>query len=138
MVSDYDTRRRVDDDSEDEEDFNPAPADMSDEEGHGDADEQIRREARDSSPVARSRDEEGDELSPVRAKSSPRRHSGDGNAHGGEEDEDEDEAEDEDEGRRKRRRLSDDDEDEDEEEDDDDDEDAHQVCCPPPCSLNRV
>ncbi|PKS09862.1 hypothetical protein jhhlp_004485 [Lomentospora prolificans] len=109
-------QRRFDDDSEDEEDFNPAPADMSDEED--DADEQLQREARDSSPVT-GRD---DRASNVKISSdregsddeAPPRRQFLGN------DEDEDDLEEDD------AAGADEDDEEDEEEDDEDDEDVHQ------------
>ncbi|KAH7140086.1 transcription initiation protein spt5 [Dactylonectria estremocensis] len=85
------------DDSEDEEDFNPAPADLSDEEaGDDDADQQLRSEARESSPA-------------------PRR------------DADDDEEEEDDRRRPAPAAADDDDDDEEDEEDDDDDEDEDDV-----------
>ncbi|KAJ0144857.1 Quinate dehydrogenase [Fusarium oxysporum f. sp. albedinis] len=94
------------DDSEDEEDFNPAPADMSDEEQDGD-DKQIKR---GSSPAPRDDDDDEDE------RPSKSRHADD-------DDEEEEEEEEEDDNPKRR----DDDEDEDDEEDDEDEDDVQQV-----------
>ncbi|RSL79669.1 Transcription elongation factor SPT5 [Fusarium euwallaceae] len=94
------------DDSEDEEDFNPAPADISDDEQDGD-DQQSRSRARDSSPAHRDDDDDEDER-PARS-----RHVDD--------DEEEEEEEEEDDGGRRR-----DDDDEEDEEEDEEDEDVQQ------------
>ncbi|KAM5350579.1 hypothetical protein ACJ41O_007084 [Fusarium nematophilum] len=97
------------DDSEDEEDFNPAPADVSDEEQDGDdADQQLRSEARGSSPAHRDAEDDDEDERPSRS-----RHA---------DDDEEEEEEEQDSGRR---RNDDDDEDE-EEEEDDEDEDVQQ------------
>lgn len=96
------------DDSEDEEDFNPAPADMSDEE-HGDdndADEDARDEKRGAKRARSPDDEDGDDDDEgARSKS----RGGDDEGSGDEEEE-----------------AGDDDED-DEEDEDDEDEDVQQV-----------
>ncbi|KAI9152009.1 Transcription elongation factor SPT5 [Paramyrothecium foliicola] len=101
------------DDSEDEEDFNPAPADLSDEEPtNDDADGDVRQSSRRHSSTGR--DDIDDDDDPPRSKS--RRDTGD--------DEEDDNAGD------TRRRTRDDDEDEDEEEiergGDDDEEDEEE------------
>ncbi|RGP81620.1 transcription elongation factor spt5 [Fusarium longipes] len=95
------------DDSEDEEDFNPAPADLSDEEHDGD-DQKVKR---GSSPAPRDDDDDEDE------RPSKSRHAND------DEEEEEEEEEEEDTGRR---RDDDDEEDEEEEEEDEEDEDIQQ------------
>ncbi|KAJ2956246.1 hypothetical protein NQ176_g11332 [Zarea fungicola] len=89
------------DDSSDEEDFNPAPADMSDEEP-----EQRREQKRRKSPVHDDEEEEEQNTSPARPK------------HLDDDDEDEDEEEEEDGGKGRN------DDDEEEEEDDDDEDDV--------------
>lgn len=94
------------DDSEDEEDFNPAPADLSDEE----QDDDHQKVKRGSSPAPRDDDDDEDE------RPSKSRHADD------DEEEEEEEEEEEDTGRRR-----DDDDDEDEEEEDEEDEDIQQV-----------
>lgn len=93
------------DDSEDEEDFNPAPADLSEDEGNDGS-----SRARDSSPNRRQEADDDDEPAPSRSR----------RAH----DEDEDEEEDEEEEEDTRRRHDDDDEEE--EDEDEDDEDVQQ------------
>jgi hypothetical protein len=93
------------DDSEDEEDFNPAPADISDEEQDGD-DKKIKR---GSSPAPRDDDDDEDE------RPSKSRHA----------DDDDEEEEEEEEDNPKRR--DDDDDDEEDEEDDEDEDDVQQV-----------
>lgn len=92
------------DDSSDEEDFNPAPADMSDEEP-----EQRREQKRRKSPVHDDEEEEEQNTSPARPK------------HLDDDDEDEDEEEEEDGGKGRN------DDDEEEEEDDDDEDDVQRV-----------
>ncbi|KAJ3477215.1 hypothetical protein NLG97_g8896 [Lecanicillium saksenae] len=90
------------DDSSDEEDFNPAPADMSDEEHE----EKRREKKRRRSPVRDDDDDDDDNTSPARPKHV--------------DDDDEEEEEDEDDGGK--RKNDDDDEEEEEEEDDDEDD----------------
>lgn len=99
-------------DSEDEEDFNPAPADMSDEErGDDDAEEETRGQKRARSPDA---DDDGEDDEAPKAKSRAI--------------EAEDDEEDEDEGSGRRGRDDEEeDEEEEEEEEDDEDEDVQQV-----------
>ncbi|KJZ75404.1 Transcription elongation factor SPT5 [Hirsutella minnesotensis 3608] len=107
------------DDSEDEDDFNPAPADMSDEEAGEDGDDRpVRKAARDSSPGERDDAAEDDDApqksrapaSDGEEESTGRRGGDDDVEQGDEEDEEDDEDEDdEDEDvqqghRRKRRR----------------------------------
>ncbi|CAM1508545.1 Fc.00g053930.m01.CDS01 [Cosmosporella sp. VM-42] len=97
------------DESEDEEDFNPAPADASDEEqADEDADQQLRSEARGSSPAAGDdADDDEEDARPARARDAE---------DDAEDEEEEDEAP-------PKRRADDDEEEEDEEEEDDEDED---------------
>ncbi|PTB73902.1 hypothetical protein M440DRAFT_67502 [Trichoderma longibrachiatum ATCC 18648] len=97
------------DDSEDEEDFNPAPADMSDEEEANDASSR----ARDSSPNRRQEADDDEEPTPAKSR---RARDEDGD----EEEEEEDEEEEAD----TRGRHDDDDEEEEEEEDDEDEDDV--------------
>ncbi|KAL2755669.1 hypothetical protein ACRALDRAFT_1043232 [Sodiomyces alcalophilus JCM 7366] len=100
------------DDSEDEEDFNPAPADISDDENAGDdADEGSRHGARDSSPATKA--EHDDAESPVASR--PSAHAG------GNDDEDGDEEEED--AEPAANAVDDEEEEEEEEEDDEDDED---------------
>ncbi|KAK5992972.1 Transcription elongation factor SPT5 [Cladobotryum mycophilum] len=95
------------DESEDEEDFNPAPADLSDDEGGNQGSDDVRES---SPPPARRRG--SDDEKPAPSKS---RH------HDDEDEDDEDEDEDEEEGRGR----DDDDEDEEDEEDEDDVQQGH-------------
>ncbi|KAF7561472.1 hypothetical protein G7046_g2672 [Stylonectria norvegica] len=112
MASSNDPQRF--EDSEDEEDFNPAPADVSDDENaDDDADQQLRSEARGSSPArADAADDDEDEAPPARSRKV---------------DDDAADADEEDDVRRPAADDDDqDDEDEDEEEDDDDEDDVQQ------------
>lgn len=133
------------DDSEEEDDFNPAPADVSDGEPEEDADERPRKISRRDSPenegsddrrssspapVRRHNDDEQDDEEDEDEPSSARRAKDDDNDDEGDEDEDEDDEDDVQQHRRKRRRapgnafidieaeVSEDDEGEDDENDD--------------------
>jgi transcription elongation factor SPT5 len=101
------------DDSEDDEVFNPAPADLSDDDA--DADKQLRQEARDSSPVD---DDDDDDRRPAPSKKRSR---------DAEDEEDGDDDDDDDERGNRRGGRDDDDNNNEEEEEDDDDEDVQQV-----------
>ncbi|PFH58823.1 hypothetical protein XA68_13170 [Ophiocordyceps unilateralis] len=106
------------DDSEDEDDFNPAPADLSDgEPANDDGDQNTKDEARDSSPVNRDVTADDDEDTPRK----PRAHHADSDGADAEGDEDES---------LRRQGVDDYDNEQDDEEegdeDDDDDEDVQQ------------
>ncbi|KAK3182508.1 transcription elongation factor spt5 [Lecanicillium sp. MT-2017a] len=120
------------DDSSDEEDFNPAPADMSDDEQADDGAERQSRDekrrksasphddddAEDTSPARPSRKDEGDDdEDEERPRESSRRR-------GDDDDEEDEEGDDDDEGNTRRGGGDDDDEEEEEEEEDDEDEDV--------------
>lgn len=97
------------DDSEEEEDFNPAPADLSDDEGDHDT---SNKHARDSSPVAA--DDDDDAPAPSKSRLA---------------DDDEDEDQDDEE-------VAQHDEDEDEDDEDDEDEDDVQQVSLPACAAH--
>ncbi|EOO00808.1 putative transcription initiation protein spt5 protein [Phaeoacremonium minimum UCRPA7] len=116
---------RYDDSESDDDNFNPAPADVSDEEPARDEDDEVpgqrsRDDAARSSPTA---DEDGDDdEDEVRATNGKSKAS-----NKGDDDEDAENGEDDDEDGGSRRRRNDDDEDDEEDEDDEDDDDDDDV-----------
>ncbi|ROT36312.1 transcription elongation factor Spt5 [Sodiomyces alkalinus F11] len=99
--------------SEDEDDFNPAPADISDDENAGnERDRGFKNEARDSTPVNKAEDDEDESL--VASKPS---------AHAAEHDDERGDGEEEEEDAERTGNAVDDEEEEEEEDDEDEDED---------------